>query len=282
MTLEQARELAGSYIVDGSFHRSTFGGSPVYMLSDMGHDDKLFEDDPDLLLLLKICGLSTFLYAPATWRVGDTIWLDDLLSENKATRTRAINKLVDECEITECSEGTIFYRLLSQLFGESSDPLTYDAPHWNYQKEGRFGLCDTSVLYLSSSIESAIHECRVTVEDEPLLASISVSKALKIVDLTKTKNGSGEPWEDLSTSLSFICSTGGDAYPITRSIAREVYRRGYDGIFYWSFFNQVSNEKGKNLVLFGSPIKEGKVEVVSIDRLLLDQIRYSYSLGALI
>lgn len=282
LSVEQARELAGDYVVRGSFHRSTFGGAPVYMLSDMGYGDNLFEGDLDLILLLNKCGLSTFLYGPATWRVGNTIWLDDLQSKSKATKTKAINKLVDSCEIIECKQGTIFYRLLSRLFGDSFDPLTYDAPQWQFQKNGRFALRGISVLYLSSSIESAIHECRTTVEDEPILASISVNKTLRIVDLTKTLNASGSPWEDLSFSLRFLCSTGKDAYPITRAIAREVYDRGYDGIFYWSFFNQVSQEKGKNLVLFGSPIKEGKLEVVSIDRLLLDQIKYSFSLGALI
>lgn len=282
LTLEQARELAGEYIVRGSYHRTLFGGSPVYMLSDREYDDKLFEDDPDLTLLLDKCGLNAFLYGPATWRVGNTTWLEDLQSKNKTTRTRAIKKIVDRCEITECGEGTVFYRLLTQLFGGSSDPLTYDAPQWQYQKKGRFGLRGTSVLYLSSSIESAIHECRVTVEDELFLASISINKALKIIDLTKTLNDSGDPWEDLSTSLNLLCSTGQDAYRITQAISREVFNRGYDGIFYWSFFNQITQEKGKNLVLFGSPIKEGKLEVISKDRLFLDQVQYSYSLGALI
>jgi hypothetical protein len=205
--------------------------------------------------------------------------LEDIQSKNRTTKAKAIQRIIDGCDKTECAEGTLFYRLLPRLFGDSKDPLTYDSPHWRYQKNGRFRLCKKSVLYLSSSIESAIHECRVTVEDDPYLASIIVKRPLRIVDLTKTLNDFGDPWEDLSTSLRFICSTGKDAYPITRAIAREVFKQGYDGIFYWSFFNQVSQETGKNLVLFGSPIKEGKADVVSIDRLLLDKIQYSYSLG---
>ena len=279
LTQEQAKELAGDYIVNGSYHRTTFGGASIYMVSDMGHDDKLFDDDPDLLFLQEKCGLTTFLYAPATWRVGITTWLEDLLGKNGNPKAKVVKKLIDECDKKECVEGTLFYRLLPRLFGDSKDPLTYDSPHWRYQKNGRFRLCKKSVLYLSSSIESAIHECRVTVEDDPYLASIIVKRPLRIVDLTKTLNDFGDPWEDLSTSLRFICSTGKDAYPITRAIAREVFKQGYDGIFYWSFFNQVSQETGKNLVLFGSPIKEGKADVVSIDRLLLDKIQYSYSLG---
>lgn len=282
LTRDKARELAVDYIVKGSYYRSTFGGAPVYMISDVGHDDKLFDADPDLILLQNKCSLSAFLYAPATWRVGITTWLDNLLDENSATTKKTVLKLIDECEKTVCIEGTLLFRLLSQVFGNSADPLTYDAPHWSYQKEGRFGLDNISVLYLSSSIESAIHECRVTIEDDLHLASVKVKKPLRIVDLTKTLNDSGDPWEDLSTSLWFICSTGKDAYPITRAIAQEVFNQGYDGIFYWSYFNRVSYEKGKNLVLFGSPIKEGKVEVISIDRLLLDNIQYSYSLGVLI
>lgn len=282
LTLDKAKELASDYIIKGSYHRSGFGGAPLYMLSDVGHDDKLFDDDPDLILLQDKCGLSTFLYAPATWRVGITTWLDDLLDKNSITKKKAVLRLIDECDKTECRQGTIFYRLLSQVFGNSANPLTYDAPHWRFQKEGRFGLDNISVLYLSSNIESAIHECRVTVEDDLHLASIIVKRPLQIVDLTNTLNDRGDPWEDLSTSLWFICSSGKDAYPITRAIAREVFNQGYDGIFYWSYFNRVSQERGKNLALFGSPIKEGKVEVISIDRLLLDKIQYSYSLGVLI
>lgn len=282
LTLEKARELASDYIVGGSFYRTTFGGSPVYMISDVGHDDHLFENDPDLVFLLKKCGLSAFLYAPATWRVGMTSWLEKLQSKGCSTRKKAVERLIGECDKTECESGTVFYRLLTRLYGDCSDPLSYDSPHWKYQKKGRFGLYGTSVLYLSSSIESAIHECRVTVEDDMQLASVSIRDPLRIVDLTKTLNDSGEPWEDLSLSLSFICSTGEKAYPITRAIARSAFEQGYDGIYYWSFFNQISPEKGKNLVLFGSPVKEGKVEIISIDRLLLDQIKYSFSLGALI
>lgn len=282
LALEKVKELAFDYIVNGSYFRTTFGGSPVYMLSDMGHDDKLFDHDPDLLLLLDKCDLSAFFYAPATWRVGITTWIEELQSNSRSTRKKAVERLIGECDITVCESGTVFYRLLSRLYGDCSDPLSYDSPHWKYQKKGRFGLRGSSVLYLSSSIESAIHECRVTVEDELFLASVSIKQPLRIVDLTKTLNDAGDPWEDLSDSLSFICSTGKDAYSITRAIARAAFEKGYDGIYYWSFFNQVSPEKGKNLVLFGSPVKDEKVDIVSIDRLILDQIKYSFSLGALI
>lgn len=282
LTLQQTKYLAWEYIVQGSYHRTTFCGSPIYMLTEMPGGESFFVNDPDIVLLESLSGQRAFQYGPATWRVGETIWLEDLQSEKKSVRLRATRKVIEYCEKKTCQDGAIFYRLLSHLYGDAQDPLTFEAPHWKYQKDGRFGLPSTSVLYLSSSIESAIHECRVTVEDELTLASIALIKPLKVVDLTETHLPSIDPSQDLSYSIGHICSAGEDAYPITQGIAREAYKQGFDGILYWSFFNKVSPEKGKNLALFGTPIKDNTVKVISIDRLLLNQIQYSFSLGVLV
>lgn len=282
LTRSQCRDLAMKYISEGSYHRSTFGGAPVVALNEFHHSDDLFSDDLDIQLLEEKSGYHSFLYGPQTWRVGATFWIDGLLSRNKRVRRSIIKKLIKGASVYKIPDDRIFYRLLTRLYGERHDPLTYDSPDWIYQKEGRFGIDNISVLYLSSSIESAIHECRVTIEDEMYLASVSIEKPVRVLDLTTVSVSSEDPSEDLSYSLFHLFGAGKDAYPITKEIAEEVYRKGYDGLTYWSYFNRISHLKDKNLALFGTPIKDGRVKVVSIDRVLMEQVHYSYSLGVLL
>lgn len=282
LTRSQCRVLATKYISEGSYHKSTFGGAPVVALNEFHHSDDLFSDNSDILLLEEKSGFHAFLYGPPTWSVGNTSWIDGLLSRNKRVRRSIIRKIIKGASRYNIPDGIIFYRLLTQLHGEMHDPLTYDSPEWIYQKEGRFGIDKISVLYLSSSIESAIHECRVTIEDEMYLASVMIEESVRILDLTTASVSSVDPSEDLSYSLFCLFGAGRDTYPITKEIAEEVYRQGYDGLMYWSYFNQISHLNDKNLALFGTPIKDGRVKVISIDRLLLNQVHYSYSLGVLL
>lgn len=282
LSMGQVRQLAETYIVDGSYWRTVFGGAPIYMLSDSLNDGECFEDDPDLKLLESVSGTSACLYGPALWRIGMITWLEELQSNDNEVRRLAINKLIENCEKKEIQKGAVFFRLLSKLYGDVHDPLTFDSPHWKYQKKGRFSIPRVSVLYLSTGIESTIHEGRVTIEDELSLASFSVEQPLNILDLTTTHYASSDPFEDLSRSLSYLFSAGEKSYSITQAIAQVVYKQGFDGILYDSYFKQISSLNDKNLALFGHPIKDGKVRVISIDRLLLNKVEFSYSLGVLL
>ena len=282
LTMGQARQLAETYIVEGSYCRTVFGGAHFYMLLDSQNNGECFENDSDLKLLESVSETVAYIYGPALWRVGRITWLEDLQSNDNVVRCKAINKIIDNCDKKEIQKGEVFFRLLSKLYGDVRDALTFDSPHWKYQEKGRFAIPGVSVLYLSSGIESTIHERRVTVEDELSLASLSVEQPLNILDLSEIQYTTANPFEDLSHSLSYLFSAGERSYSITQEIALEVYQQGYDGIMYNSYFNQISLLKDKNLALFGHPIKEGKIKVVSIDRVLLNKVEYSYSLGVLL
>lgn len=278
-----AQDVALDYIVYGSYWRTPFGGSSVYRLSDAPLDGECFPDDSDLMLLESVSGLYAFNYGPPLWRVGSISWLEGLENKQKSVRQRTVKKLIGFCEERVLQKGEIYYRLLTDLHGgEASDPTTFDAPESKYQQDGRFGIPETRILYLASNIESAIHECRVTIEDELTLASVSIEKPIKILDLTQNHYPDLDTFDSLTISLRFLFAAGPNAYPITREIAREAYRRGFAGLMYWSYFNQVTPQEGKNLALFGTPITDQSVKVVSIDRVLLRQVRYEFSLGTLI
>jgi len=98
---------------------------------------------------------------------------------------------------------------------------------------------------------------------------------------------------------------GKHAYEITRELSISAYNAGFDGIIYPSYFSYIrngvmpfqaglygiSNRQFKefrsfqediitqNLAIFGRPIKEEKIEVQSINKLLLEKIEYQYIFG---
>lgn len=281
LTVAQAKVLAYSYIQKGTYHRTEFGGASVFGVSNnTPHIEDDYNKDDDIVLLSEKSGLYPFRLSPQTWLVGITTWLEDLQSSDIAVRTEAIEKIFENTREKALCQGETYYRLLKDLHGNSATaPLTYDSPDWKYQLNSRFGIEGTKVLYLTTGIESAIYECRATIEDELHLASLQISKPLRVLDLTTADNNSPYPDENISLSLFYLFRSGRVGYDISREIARAALNKDYDGIVFWSFFNQITHLKDKNIALFGSPIEENKVSVVSIERLLINETHYSFSFG---
>ena len=281
LTKEQAKDLAESYIQQGTYHRAIFGGAPIFGVSDNPpYLDDAYKDDSDIAILSEKSGLYPYRLAPQMWRVGITTWLEDLQSTDKTVRTEAIEKLFECAAVIDLYPGEVYYRLLADLHGKAAnDPLTYDSPDWKYQRNSRFGIEGTRVLYLTTGIESAIYECRATIEDELHLATLQIEAPLRVIDLTTTDDTSPYPGENLSLSLFHLFRSGSVGYDISREIARVARSKEYDGIVFWSFFNQITHLEDKNIALFGSPLEDNTISVVSIERLLLNEAHYSFSFG---
>lgn len=137
------------------------------------------------------------------------------------------------------------------------------------------------------------------------------TKELKLLDLTHHLAEIGvTEFESLDIALNMLFLAGSHSYSITRAIAREAMLRGYDGINYPSYFSLLQTgmspvetqfglsnrlaashlrheqltayEASKvlpNLAIFGRPIAEGRVRVVSINRLVLRQVVYDVNFG---
>ena len=76
-----------------------------------------------------------------------------------------------------------------------------------------------------------------------------------------------------------IFYAGKQSYKITQAFSLIAMERGYDGIIYPSFYNQVRDEDCRNLILFGRPVLEGKLEMTSVNHLVLNKVEYEYTLG---
>lgn len=135
------------------------------------------------------------------------------------------------------------------------------------------------MLYGSSNIEICLQECRLNIIDEIYLAKLIPKSKLKILDLSTRIIEEDNEFESLNLTLNYIFCAEKHAYKICRQLAKYAYGKGYDGIIYPSYFSQVKPESIPNIALFNSPIKDGKLKVSAINRILLNQIDYKFSFG---
>lgn len=276
--------LCWKYFVEGSFYKTEYGGASILMVNDRGTDDAINCGKPlkqDIHFLLHDFNISVFYYAPPMWRIGMNDWLEDLNCRSKKRRLAAINKIIQRCKTSYLEKNTTIYRLRTDLEANYLSPLEYDSPPKQTYGNGRLNLKDDVVFYASFDIETCIHEGRATINDELYIATFRPRKQLKLLDATLIQHTKKEetPFEMLDVAISFIFTAGRVSYKNTRLLAQAIFEQGYDGIIYPSFFNQVREHDYKNIALFGKPVKENKLELIGINRVILKNVNYDISLG---
>jgi hypothetical protein len=92
------------------------------------------------------------------------------------------------------------------------------------------------------------------------------------------------PWDSLNHALGWIFSSSTESYSITKDIANYIYEKEFDGIVYPSYFQQVSihNLNHVNYAIFGTPIRDKKLNVVCINKINISRVTYEFILGPLI
>lgn len=283
MDMERVQKLVSEYFVSGSYIHTEYGGSPRIMASDCGNKcdfSATSQLDHDISLIEGVAGITLFLYGPAMWRIGITEWMSRFTSRNRRTRERAVREAVSRCKTRVISSNSHFFRIRTNM-NESISSKDFDAPVKQVLHKGRFNLIDNVVFYASFEVETCLHECRVSMEDELFIATLRPCRPLRLVDLSSVSNLETEPtaFERLELAINQIFSAGKHSYHITRSFSKVIKELGYDGIIYTSYFNRVRKKPYKNLALFGRVVQDKTVQIVSIDRLLLDRVTYKYSFG---
>lgn len=142
-------------------------------------------------------------------------------------------------------------------------------------------LNDNTVLYAAFNVETCIHETRVAIDDEIYIATLKPTRELRFLDFCRIKSSKTEPtsFEQLGLAINQIFLAGAQSYSITQAFSKYAYEHGYDGVIYPSYFNAVRDKKFRNIVIFGHPIAEGKVNVISIDRINLTKVKYDFTFG---
>ena len=295
-------ELAHRLFVWGSLHRCEFGAAPVLAFNQQQPTsiESLPWCDSDLRLFERLLGIGVFYYGPRMWMVGE---VEPLLALQDASRRRpVIDAILRDFPCVTLVTGESFYRLRKSPSNPAS-PDEYDSPP--NPGKGRLDSAGFPVMYASQDLQVCIHECGAGVGDDAYVATLAAERALRLLDLTELiyQEGTSE-FESLDIAIHMLFIAGGHSYPISRAVAAEACRAGYDGLVYPSYYSQLrtgampfetsfgishrlvpklkEQEKAKiimNLALFGRPITEKLVRVDCINRVILTRVHYDVHFG---
>ena len=304
LSSDQLISLTQIFFVWGSIRKFEYGAAPHVQFNDLRETEISMPDSlcADAVFLEDVLGIGFFYNGPRLWMLGE---IEPLKSLQKATsRTAVINRIVREYRSRVISTHGKIYRIRKNP-SHPSDHKQYDSPPRELS-QGRLGTSDFPVLYASPDLQTCLHECRVTAEDELFVATLTPTRDLRFLNVAALLDEPQEVTEfeslDLAVYMLFLAAE--HSYPITRALSKAVRSAGFDGLMYPSYFSMLRNgvkpfettyglsnrmipqyrefEEGKtsvNLAIFGRPIEEGLLEVSCVNRVILSTVNYSVHFG---
>jgi hypothetical protein len=272
-----------AFFVGGSYVAETF--APVYQVNTTNMSPARFDttlrDDANLACTLT--GEVIFHYGPPLWRLGE-VDLKYAFDEGGDEREAAAFRFVAGAPQIEVPVGSVLFRIRKSPRGNEAIATMeeFDPPRPHIERSpGRWD-DGTAVLYASDDIELCLHECRVVIADEIVVATLSTARPLALLDLTaEFANAGGTPFEDPNIFARFLSlSRHSQWLDHARTVAQVARSAGLDGIRYTSYYAQAKHKtKALNVALFGRPIEAGDLIIESVNRLRLTDARYEFSFG---
>lgn len=286
---EDLEPLLVEFFWNGSFFRAEFGGAHRLVSNPYRYGERDVEFpkwlEHDARLLEERLRVGLFHYGPPLWRLGEIEQLTALRSLRR--REAAAFSIVDSYPAQILDSSRLFYRARMNLSdAQEADFAQYDAPPMSRRfwlrpvKYGRIDSKGLPVLYASESLEICVHECRVTIPDEIFVATLRAKSDVRLLDLTSSSSFEPTtPFDDMDTAIKYLFSAGPRSYKLTRAIAVAARERGFDGLYYPSYFSLLKPSPVPNVAIFGYPIRTGKIEVLCINRAQLKAANYEVRLG---
>lgn len=306
LTKSLVQSLCYRFFVRGTIQRFDYGGCPLIQMNKQHYNQTDIDVSPWLIDDVKIIEqagkIGLFYYGPRFWMFGE---IEPLKSLQKVEeRNQIIEILLEKYPVRDLTVEQHFYRLrknptIPHNFSE------YDTAPERLLGDGRFDIPNFPILYGSQDLETCIHECRVTVEDDIYVSKLKPKRTLKLLDLThilEEKNVT--EFESLDMAIHFLFLAGKHSYEICREIAKKALGKGFDGIIYPSYFSYIRtgtipfdtvcgisirriaqlkehaySQIISNLALFGRPISEGIIEVNCVNKVLINRVIYDTSFG---
>jgi hypothetical protein len=304
LTKDRVAALAQRFFVWGTLHKREYGAAPIVQFNE--HQKTSITTsrwlEKDIELIGSTLRVGFFYYGPRLWMVGEVEPLKALQEEK--SRGDIIQRIVQEYPTLLLDESRLFYRI-RKAPKVPEEAAEYDTPPVKFLGSGRLDSLDLPVMYASQDLEVCVHECRVTAEDELYVATLSPTRPLKLLDLSRLlPEEHVAEFESLDMTIHMLFLAGKHSYEICREIAKAAQAAGCDGVIYPSYFSLLRTgtkpfetaygisyrrfpqmreyEQAKsipNFALFGRPIAEQKVVVSCINKLILSHVSYGFHFG---
>jgi hypothetical protein len=283
-TTEQVRLLMQNFFMHGSVPQDIGGWAPVYWWTDrIERDDTTFDDTlrGDYELIKEKLGVCVFQHSPPLWRLGYTYQYEEL---EKNHPEKALSFVISAGKEQIIRKGQKIYRIRTNPTSIYENGA-FDTPPLHLKKEcSRFDTEHLEVFYGALDIETCLHECRVTLVDEVALATFEAAQDIRVLNLfdgIEQPPGSDRTWESVEILMYKLCHSSVKEYPKCRQLAEAVLHAGYEGMIVRSYYSQVEEVALPNVLLFGHPESDGKIGLHSLNRVKLDRVEYSFTLGPL-
>ena len=304
LTPDRLAMLAAHFFVWGSVHRFDYGAAPEIQFNDRRKTDVELPGSlsADAAVFEDALGIGFFLYGPRFWMLGEIEPLKELRCDE--ARFAVIERILREYGSRTLTVRGKFYRIRKNPI-EAAQESQYDSLPPELCK-GRLDTPTAPALYASSDLQTCLHECRVTAEDDLFMATLRPARDLELLDVVALLDEPQEvdEHESLDLAVNMLFLAGEHSYPIARELSRAAQSEGFDGIVYPSYFSMLRNgvkpfettygishrripqfrefEQAKvsaNFAIFGRPIQEGLVDVCCINRVVLSTVSYSVHFG---
>lgn len=303
LNADAIQQVAHSFFIKGSVVRGKFGGAPRVVFNhdqttDIALSPWLVDD---VRAIEAAIGVGFFHYGPRLWMLGEITPLKRL--QRASTRSAIIQRIIKEYPTTSLKKEDLFYRVRINP-RNPSDPFSFDSPPKKFSRPGRLNEASFPVLYASQDLQVCLHECRVSAEDDIYVATLKSAGEMRILDLNHVLEEDGTEFDSLDIAVHMLFLSREHSYEISQTIARAAFEAGFHGIRYPSYFSLLRTggmpfetvygislrrmphlldyERSKmvaNLAIFGSPIREGRVQTHSIDRFVLSMVQYGGNFG---
>ena len=136
------------------------------------------------------------------------------------------------------------------------------------------------------------------------VAKLVPNQNLKMLDLSKLIEDNTTEFESIDIAIHFLFLAGEHSYKICREIAIAAKDTGFDGIIYPSYFSYArtgaipfdtiygisirrfpqlkeyaESQSIPNVAIFGRPIKDKKMNVECINRVVINRVKYDLTFG---
>ena len=304
LTRDRLTALAQLFFVWGSVEKYEYGAAPTIQFNPSRKTDIAIPKSlcADVTLLEDALGIGFFHYGPRSWMFGEIEPLKILQQEGTSHGT--IARILGEYGTTTLTEQDKLYRVRKDPT-PPSDQRQYDSAPAQLTV-GRIATDQCPALYTSPDLQTCIHECRVSAEDDLFVATLRPSRDLKLLNVATLLDEPPEvtEFESLDLAINMLFLSGKHSYPITRAIAIAALHTGFDGLVYPSYFSMLRNgvkpfettygisyrqiaeykqfetaKVSSNYAIFGRPIKDCRVRVSFINRVVLSTVIYSVHFG---